>query len=127
MSSATSRLAPEWQQWVAENLSQGASVEEVAAGLSAAGVSEEVAREEVAAADKHPFVQAGRNIARRYTRMESLMDVYSELHRQAGYHLGVEKRAGLSAQEFFTQYYRGAARAHGGLARPAPLVARLHP
>jgi ribosomal protein L16 Arg81 hydroxylase len=107
MSSATSRLAPEWQQWLAENLAQGASVEEVATALGAAGVSEEVAREEVAAANNHPFVQAGRNIARRYLRMESLMDVYSELHRQAGHHLGVEKRAGLSAQEFFTRYYFG--------------------
>jgi ribosomal protein L16 Arg81 hydroxylase len=107
MPSGTSRLSPEWQQWLAENLTLGAHPEEVATALRAAGVSEEVAREEVAAADKHPFVQAGRALARRYVRMESLMDVYSELHRQAGHHLGVEKRAGLSAQEFFTHYYFG--------------------
>ncbi|QRK06190.1 cupin-like domain-containing protein [Archangium violaceum] len=107
MHSATSRLSPEWQQWLAENLAQGASLEEVATTLRAAGVSEEVAREEVAAADQHPFVRAGRGIARRYARMESLMDVYSALHRQAGHHRGVEKRAGLSAEEFFTRYYFG--------------------
>jgi ribosomal protein L16 Arg81 hydroxylase len=70
-------------------------------------VSEELAREQAAAAESHPFVKAGRNIARRYARMEALMDVYSELHRQSGQHLRLEKRAGLSAEEFFTRYYFG--------------------
>ncbi|WP_257456491.1 cupin-like domain-containing protein [Archangium lipolyticum] len=107
MHTGTHRLATEWQQWLAENLAQGATPEEIATALRAAGVSEEVAREEIAAAEKHPFVLAGRNIARRYARMEALMDLYSELHRQSGHHHGVEKRAGLSAEEFFTHYYFG--------------------
>ncbi|WP_257463526.1 cupin-like domain-containing protein [Archangium lipolyticum] len=107
MHPGSSRLAPEWQQWLAENLAQGAAPDEVATALLSAGVSEEVARAEVAAADQHPFVRAARGIARRYARMESLMDVYSELHRQAGHHRTVEKRAGLSPEEFFTRYYFG--------------------
>lgn len=101
------QLAPEWQQWLAENLAQGSTAEEVVTGLCAAGVGEALAREQVAAAENHPFVKAGRNIGRRYARMEALMDVYRELHRQSGQHLRVEKRAGLSAEEFFTRYYFG--------------------
>ncbi|MFT3767755.1 MAG: cupin-like domain-containing protein [Minicystis sp.] len=107
MQAGTSRLDPQWQQWLAENLALGASPDDLAGALCKGGISEAVAREEIAAVAAHPFVQAGRSVGRRYARMEALMDLYSDLHRQAGMLAGVDRRAGISGEEFFARYYFG--------------------
>ncbi|MBZ4397867.1 MULTISPECIES: cupin-like domain-containing protein [unclassified Myxococcus] len=107
MSVDTSRLALEWQVWLVENLAMGVTREEACLALAGAGVSEEVAREEVARVEAHPFFQACQRVGRRYGWLESVMDTYSTLHRQSGGHLALERRHELSAEEFFTRYYFG--------------------
>lgn len=107
MVSGTSQLDREWQKWLGENIALGASHEDLVSALCASGVNESTAREEIAAAVAHPFVQAGRNVGRRYTRMEAVMDLYRSLHRQEGRHEEVERRTGISGEEFFARYYFG--------------------
>ncbi|MFP2926448.1 cupin-like domain-containing protein [Pyxidicoccus sp. 3LG] len=102
-----SRLSHEWRVWLAENLALGVSEEEARQALMGAGVAEEVAREEVGAVASHPYFQACQRLGRRYAWMESVMDTYSALHRQAGRHQTLERRGDLSPEEFFTHYYFG--------------------
>ncbi|NPC84086.1 cupin-like domain-containing protein [Pyxidicoccus fallax] len=90
-----------------ENLSLGVGEEDARRTLMGAGVAEDVARAEVARALGHPYFQACQRLGRRYAWMESVMDAYSSLHRQAGRDRALEKREGLSAEEFFTHYYYG--------------------
>ncbi|WP_164008325.1 cupin-like domain-containing protein [Pyxidicoccus trucidator] len=107
MSMEKSRLATEWQVWLAENLALGVGEEEARQTLVAAGVGEDLAREEVDRVKAHPYFQACQRLGRQYGRMESVMEVYGQLHRQSGQHLALEKREGLSAEEFFSRYYYG--------------------
>ncbi|MBZ4415398.1 cupin-like domain-containing protein [Myxococcus sp. RHSTA-1-4] len=107
MSKENSRLTPEWQGWLVENLALGVSEEEARQVLQGAGVSEDVAREEVAGVLAHPYYQAAWRLGRRYSWMESVMDVYSALLRQAGQHQTLERREDLAPEEFFTRYYFG--------------------
>ncbi|MCP3104459.1 cupin-like domain-containing protein [Myxococcus sp. K15C18031901] len=107
MHTEISRLSTEWQVWLVENLSLGVTREDACRTLMGAGVSEEVAREEVARVEAHPYFQACQRVGRRYGWLESVMDVYSELHRQSGGHATLERREKLSADEFFARYYFG--------------------
>lgn len=107
MTKEKSRLTPEWQSWLVENLALGVSHEDALHTLTGAGVAEDVAREEVAGVLAHPYYQAALRVGRRYGWMESLMDTYSALHRQAGGHQTLERREGLAPEEFFTRYYFG--------------------
>ncbi|MCE9672262.1 cupin-like domain-containing protein [Myxococcus stipitatus] len=107
MSTEISRLSAEWQVWLVENLALGVTREEACRTLVGAGVSEAVALEEVARVEAHPFYQACQRLGRRYGWLESVMDVYSELHRQSGGHATLERREKLSSDEFFGRYYFG--------------------
>jgi ribosomal protein L16 Arg81 hydroxylase len=107
MSKENSRLTSEWQGWLVENLALGVGEEEALRVLRGAGVGEEVAREEVARVLAHPYYQAALRLGLRYGWLESVMDVYSALHRQAGGHRALERREGVTPEEFFTRYYYG--------------------
>jgi hypothetical protein len=105
MNKEKSRLAPEWQTWLVEHLALGVSEEKAREALVAAGVNETLARDEVARVKEHPYFQACQRLGRRYNWMESLMDGYSALHRQSGRSRTLERREGVSAEEFFSRYY----------------------
>ncbi|WP_375756469.1 cupin-like domain-containing protein [Corallococcus exercitus] len=106
MNEDKSLLRPEWRQWLAENLALGVGVEEVEGVLVGAGVSQEVARAEIAAAEQHPYFQACRQVARHFGWLESLMETYSALRAQDGGR-ELEVREGLTPEEFFRRYYFG--------------------
>ena len=107
MNKDTSHLTPEWQAWLVENLALGVSQEEALQVLRGADVSEELAREEIARVLAHPYFQACLRVGGRYGWLESVMDVYSALHRQSGRHQVLERREKLAPEEFFTRYYFG--------------------
>ncbi|WP_002635701.1 cupin-like domain-containing protein [Myxococcus hansupus] len=106
MSREDSRLALEWHTWLAENLALGVSTEDARQVLVNAGVEDALARQEIAAAQAHPYVAGARRIGRRYEWLEALADLYAELHRQSG-EVRLEKRRDLSPEEFFSRYYFG--------------------
>src|SRR4051794_5193725 len=100
-----STLAPEWQSWLAENLSVGVRRSTLLRTLVRSGVDAPRARAELDAVAAHPYVAAGQRTADRLAKAESLLDLYSDLFRQAGRGDRIEKRADLSEAEFFDRYY----------------------
>ncbi|MEU4643557.1 cupin-like domain-containing protein [Micromonospora sp. NPDC023814] len=97
-------LTPQWRAWTAENLALGVPAGEVREALLAAGLSGSTVDEELTRMPDHPYFQACLRLAREYAWLESLLDFYSDL-RSAQLAGGLERRAGLSAAEFFDRYY----------------------
>lgn len=106
MTAVASAVDPQWQTWIAENLALGVSADTVRGSLREAGIADEAAAAEIAAAQAHPYFKASRSIAQSYGWVESLMDAYSDLWNTGG-GATLERRAGLAPQEFFSRYYFG--------------------
>ncbi|MBJ6763753.1 hypothetical protein JGU66_23525 [Myxococcaceae bacterium JPH2] len=98
-------LAPEWRQWLVENLLRGTAPEDLVTELVGAGVSGEVAREAVVAEQAEPHLQGALRAVQRQRKLEGLLDVYADLHRQGASATQVARRASLSPEEFFARYY----------------------
>ncbi len=97
-------LSPAWEQWVAENLLAGASVETVAAGLVDAGVAAGTAQEAVARVAASPILRAGRRFARHTRRLQLVNRLDGALAAAVG-RPTIARRAGLSPAELFAQHY----------------------
>lgn len=98
-------LAPEWQRWIADNLLAGASPDEVRAAVLAQGVTAAELDAQVAAITASPaflaaqrHLVAGRQLAL-LARLRRALDATRDDPR------AVERRAGVSAAEFFERYY----------------------
>ena len=59
----------------------------------------------VEAAQRHPAVVAATRVTRRQRTFRALFETYSVLHRQSGWHQRLDRRADISASEFFERYY----------------------
>ncbi|MCY1031582.1 cupin-like domain-containing protein [Corallococcus sp. BB11-1] len=97
-------LSPSWHAWLSENLLRGVAAEALTRVLVSEGVDAEDARREVERAARHPAVEAGARHVALGAEVASLLDVRAALHAQAG--VGVERRRGVSADEFRDRYYR---------------------
>ncbi|MBN9686562.1 MULTISPECIES: cupin-like domain-containing protein [unclassified Corallococcus] len=97
-------LSPSWDAWLSENLLRGVPEEALARALVAGGVEPEEARSEVASARRHPAVEAGGSRGALGAEVVSLLDVRASLHAQS--RRTVERRRGVSAEEFQARYYR---------------------
>jgi ribosomal protein L16 Arg81 hydroxylase len=98
-------LAEPQRAWLAENLVRGVSPETLAERLVREGVEPSAARAAVESARAHPVVVAAARVTRRQEELRRLFDTYATLHRQSGWHQRLERRAGLTASEFFERYY----------------------
>ncbi len=99
------RLAPEWRSWVVENLLQGAESADLVAVLEGAGVDAALAREAVKAELEDPCFQGTRKALMLHRKLEGLLDLYGDLHRQAEGHARVDRHESLSREDFFDRYY----------------------
>ncbi|RKH50706.1 cupin-like domain-containing protein [Corallococcus sp. AB049A] len=97
-------LSPSWDAWLSENLLRGVPEEALVRALVAGGVAAEEARAEVSLARRHPAVVAGGSRTTLGPEVVSLLDVRSALHAQS--RRTVERRRGVSAEEFQARYYR---------------------
>ncbi|MCP3104974.1 cupin-like domain-containing protein [Myxococcus sp. K15C18031901] len=114
-------LAPEWRRWVVENLLRGAETEDLVAVLARAGVAPSVANDAVNAELADPCFQGAARAVAMQRKLEGLLDLYGEMHRQTPGHDRVERHDVLAPSVFFERYYfqnrpvvmRGSARPPG--------------
>jgi hypothetical protein len=100
-------LSGAWVAWVVENSALGAPREPLVAALCAAGVPERVARREVDAIRRRPAMGGALRVGQRVQRHELYSRLRRELASLAREPREVERRARLSADEFFDRYYAG--------------------
>ncbi|RYZ42915.1 MAG: hypothetical protein EOO71_05760 [Myxococcaceae bacterium] len=100
-----SPLAPEWRQWLVENLLRGTSARELVAALEKAGVSAEQARRAVEAEQQEPFVAGALRAVGMQRKLEGLLDVYAELFQQTDAPPRVDRHDALTSVAFFERYY----------------------
>ncbi|GEN10068.1 hypothetical protein SAMN05443572_10727 [Myxococcus fulvus] len=98
-------LAPEWRRWVVENLLRGSEVEDLVAVLSRAGVDPALARAAVHAEAEDPCFQGAARAVAMQRKLEGLLDLYGDLHRQSEGHARIDRHAHLSPEDFFERYY----------------------
>lgn len=94
-----------WKQWIATNLMQDATPEELVGILASKGFSREIAEKEIFAAANHPYVLAGKPHFQRLKKRDWVFATTTKLDLMAGPGTQVERRQKLSRQEFFEQYY----------------------
>lgn len=97
-------LSPSWDAWLSENLLRGVPEASLIRALTEAGVASGEARAEVARARRHPAVEAGGSRPTLGAEVVSLLDARAALHAQS--RRTVERRRGVSAEEFQARYYR---------------------
>jgi hypothetical protein len=98
-----SPLDDDWREWLAENLIRGISLDALIAPLLARGCSEEAVRAEATAAEAHPYVRAGRQVAGELRRRDWLLSTLGALQRLA--HSEVERVALPDRETFLRTYY----------------------
>lgn len=94
--------------WIAENLARGVEPRRLVALLSESGLPPEQARAEVESVAEHPAVVQARARTSRQREWEALLEARAALYRQELEKAGgprVERRRGLSPEEFFERYY----------------------
>lgn len=101
----TGSLAPEWRRWVVENLLRGAEHDDLVAVLERSGVDTALARAAVRAEAEDPcYLGAARAVAMQ-RKLEGLLDLYGDLHRQSADPTHVARHDALSPVDFFERYY----------------------
>jgi hypothetical protein len=98
-------LSPDWRVWAAENLLVGRTREDVAAVLVTQGVSVEEAAAQVAGLAASPALAAARRYVAQTRRLELVTRLLAEHARTAPHATEVERRAGVTPEEFFDRYY----------------------
>jgi len=122
------RLPPEWRRWLAENLMLDLDRQALVDALVALGQDRAEVEREAERIAQTPIYQAGRWVAERLRKAESLLGVYAELARLTDPPGTIERRSHVSADEFLHTYYaRNRPVVIGGLARAWPAFATWTP
>lgn len=98
-------VSDSWQRWIVENKLLRSTDESMLAALTANGVDEGTARQEIRAAAEHPYYQGADWVAQRLRKLESLVAVWRSLAAQARAAGQVERRSHVSRAEFLERYY----------------------
>ncbi|AGC44927.1 JmjC domain-containing protein [Myxococcus stipitatus DSM 14675] len=98
-------LAPEWRRWVVENLLRGAEAEDLVSVLARAGVDEALARSAIHAEMEDPCFQGAARAVAMQRKLEGLLDLYGDLHRQSQSHPHITRHEALTPRDFFEHHY----------------------
>ena len=98
-------LSHVWKCWIAENKMLGADDATLLQVLVENGFDEVEAMRELAAAAAHPYFQAGQWMAQRVNKLEAMAEVRRSLSLLSPKNAAVDRRRGLSRQEFLDNYY----------------------
>lgn len=101
----TAGIPPDWINWIGENHSLGVAESQILDVLVARGFDRLVAAEQVARMAGSPYLQSVQIAAEKLRKLESLMDIYSELRSQCGGAAGIDRVSGLTGEGFFRWYY----------------------
>jgi hypothetical protein len=97
-------LSPQWEEWVADNLTRGVMPEVLEAALRGAGLRRRRAAAAVRSIGRHPAVVTGRRLCSSHGELLSLLNTRSALFRRLG-ERRVERHFKLPPEVFFEEYY----------------------
>lgn len=92
-----------WRSWIAENLLLGVHPASIANVLAENGISPLLARGEVEAAVRSPYLRGVTRLANRIAKRDWVLGIQATLDRMGG--AGIERKARLSGEDFFRQHY----------------------
>lgn len=98
-------LSDDLRQWVAENRLLGMGDEKISAFLADKGIDAGMAAEEIQALESHPYFRAAERLAKRWKKLESVLDVHRSLFSLSDGSGTVERRGRVSRAEFLEKYY----------------------
>ncbi len=102
---ATVPLTHDWACWLAKNRLRGVPDDQLVEVMADQGVPAEATWAEIARLDEDPSFEAGRWIAERLRKLESMLAIQEELRALAPSARRVERRRKVSPDEFYTHYY----------------------
>lgn len=97
-------LAPEWADWLVTNYVEGVGPAELLQGLEGAGVPTELAKQAVGEVTANALLRSLREQLVVRDQLQALLSLKRDLARTAPAK-AVERRAQVSAEEFFEHYY----------------------
>jgi len=98
-------LAPEWLDWIVENLLAGAAIRDITTTLIAQGVPPALARSYLAELSQPRALAGLRRLQRNKTQYAQLSQLPQMLRRAVS--RNIERVGDVSAEAFFTRYYGG--------------------
>ncbi|HEY7310262.1 MAG TPA: cupin-like domain-containing protein [Gemmataceae bacterium] len=111
-------VTPQWQRWIAENVLRGNDLQLVADAMLRSGFDEQTVRQEIAAAQEHPYLEAARALASipatpaatgtvesKIRKRDWVLEIYRRSARQASTFAQVPRVRRPSRQEFLDKYY----------------------
>lgn len=102
---ATEPVSHEWQRWAAISLLHGLPLAEVIAIMVSEGVAEDAAAIACARCYGNPIFEAGKHSSQQLRKLESVLNMRSQMRSLSGQPREVDRRSGLSSEEFLDQYY----------------------
>jgi Cupin-like domain len=94
-----------WRRWAAVSLMRGTPVTEVLNALEAEGFDDRDAVLLCASLYESPALDGGRWLAGQLAKLSSVLAIREQLAALAGGPAGVERRSGVSGEEFLDRYY----------------------
>jgi hypothetical protein len=100
-------LNESWYQWIADNRLRDCAPDSMLATMTTAGLSADDARSAIALMDQSPGIIAARKFQQIQRKLESMMGNQQKLRELAVDYQQVEKRSGVSRDEFLERYAIG--------------------
>lgn len=100
-------LEDRWRQWIAENRLRDCTPGSMLQTMTAAGLDPKVCEAAIAAMETDPVFLAARKHQQLQRKLESVLANQQKLWESSPTYLQVEKRAGVSLDEFVERYVRG--------------------
>ncbi|MGH7136354.1 MAG: cupin-like domain-containing protein, partial [Pirellulales bacterium] len=102
---APAGIPESWKRWIGENKLLKTSDEAIVDVLVKNGFARAEAAAEVERAAANPYLQAGDWYVQRLKKLHSLLGIYRELAKLRPSGEGLQRRSGVSRQEFLQDYY----------------------
>ena len=96
-------IPSDWKKWIAENVILGNCPDDLKRVLVEKGYPADLASLEVDAAASHPYVDAAQSLGRKLKKRDWVLNTSRILENQK--ESSVERRADVSPEEFFREYY----------------------
>jgi hypothetical protein len=118
-----------WRCWIAENVLLGVCDDQIASRAAAAGLDAALVSEELQRTKNNPYIEAGRWVAQRLRKQESMLQIRVEVARQNGASVvPVPVRRELPADKFRRFFYaRNRPVKLSGMIRHWPAMAKWNP
>jgi hypothetical protein len=104
---ARQELDARWYQWIADNRLRDCSPESMLGTMTTAGLNADEARSAIAMMEQSPALLAARKFQQIQRKLESMMCNQQKLRELASDYQQVEKRSGVSRDEFLERYAIG--------------------